>query len=113
MNKNNSVFPAGFVTIDDSFVNNATRTQNSSLFQWRGPASTGTGVKAFGTMVSNSRRFSQCLAKRVYKTVCRKELDVNKYQSRLADWADEFEAGGYKLKSLFESISTKPECFGS
>lgn len=113
MNKNNTVFPAGFVTIDDSFVNNATRTQNSSMFQWRGPASTGTGVKAFGTMVANSRRFSQCMAKRVYKTVCRKELDVSKYQNRLNDWGDEFEANGYKLKSLFESISTKPECLGS
>lgn len=113
MNKNGTIFPSGFVTTTDSFVNNATRPQNASMFEWRGAAAGGNGVKAFGTVVSNSRRFSQCMAKRIYKTVCRKDLDVTKDQALLVRWGDEFEASGYQLKKLFESVAVKPECLGS
>ncbi|MNT31544.1 hypothetical protein D3C72_1673840 [compost metagenome] len=113
MNKNNTIFPAGFVTTNDSFVNNATRPQNASFFEWRGAASGGNGVKAFGTVVSNSRRFSQCMAKRVFKTVCRKDLDPTTNQALLVRWGDEFEASGYQLKKLFESVAVKPECLGT
>ena len=113
MNKNNTIFPAGYTTINDSFVNNATRPQNASFFEWRGAATGGNGVKDFGTVVANSRRFSQCMAKRIYKTVCRKDLDVTKDQALLVRWGDEFEASGYQLKKLFESVAVKPECLGS
>lgn len=113
MNKNGTVFPSGYVTTTDSFVNNATRPQNASFFEWRGAATGGNGVKAFGTVVSNSRRFSQCMAKRIFKTVCRKDLDVSKDQALLVRWGDEFEASGYQLKKLFESVAVKPECLGS
>ncbi len=113
MNKNNSIFPAGYVTTNDSFVNNAIRPVNAATFEWRGTAASGNGVKEFGTIVANSRRFSQCMAKRVYRAVCRKEMDVAKNQKILSQWGDEFEASGYKLKELFESIAVKPECLGS
>jgi hypothetical protein len=113
MNKNNTIFPSGYVMTDDSFVNNANRSSNASTFEWRGSAASGRGVKEFGTIVSNSRRFSQCMAKRVYKTVCRKEIDPLADHALLVKWGDEFEASGYKLKNLFESISTKTECLGS
>ncbi|MBK9321707.1 MAG: hypothetical protein IPM97_01920 [Bdellovibrionaceae bacterium] len=110
MNKNNTVFPSGYVMIDSSFVNNAIRPANAALFGWRGNALSGTGVKDFGTVVSNSSRFSQCMAKRVFETVCRKILDETKSRDALIKWGTEFEASGYKLKSLFESMSVKPEC---
>lgn len=114
MNKNNTVFPSGYITTNDSYVNHATRTANAELFEWRGDAAAGgNGVKGFGTAVANSRRFSQCMAKRVYKTVCRKDIDAVKDINLLKKWGDEFEASGYKLKTLFESISVKPECLGS
>jgi len=113
MNRNNTIFPSGYITTDSSFVNNAIRPANTELFGWRGNTVGGTGVKEFGALVSNSRRFSQCMAKRVYETVCRKFLDETKLKSSLTKWGDEFEASGYKLKNLFESISVKPECLGS
>lgn len=113
MNKNNTIFPAGYTTTNDSFVNNATRPQNANFFEWRGAASGGNGVKAFGTVVSNSRRFSQCMAKRVFKTVCRKDLDPAADHAALVRWGDEFEASGYQLKKLFESVAVKPECLGT
>jgi hypothetical protein len=113
MNKNNNIFPSGFVMVDNSFVNNAIRPVNADLFGWRGNAAGGTGVHDFGTVVSNSRRFSQCMAKRVYETVCRKTFNELNDKANLTKWGDEFEASGYKLKSLFESIAVKPECLGT
>ncbi|RYZ67093.1 MAG: hypothetical protein EOP09_11630 [Proteobacteria bacterium] len=113
MNRNNNVFPSGFITMDSSFVNNAIRPANADLFGWRGNAASGVGVKDFGTVVSNSKRFSQCMAKRVYETVCRKTVDESAMKMKLATWGDDFEKSGYKLKALFENISVKPECLGS
>jgi hypothetical protein len=110
--RNNHVFPSGYVTVDDTFVNNATRPANMALFGWRGKYQSGKGVKDFGTILANSRRFSQCMAKRVFSTVCRKDLDESTNKALLVKWGDEFEASGYKLKKLFESISVKPECLG-
>lgn len=113
MNVNNNVFPSGYITTDDSFVNNATRPLNASLFEWRNSGTAGTGAAGFGAMVANSRRFSQCMAKRVFKAVCRKDLDMAKHQSSLKKWGDEFESSGYQMKKLFENIAVKPECLGS
>jgi hypothetical protein len=110
MNRNNTIFPSGYITTNNSFVNNAIRPANADFFEWRGSAASGNGVKAFGTVVANSRRFSQCMAKRVYKAVCRKELDPVAGKAKLKAWGDEFEASGYKLKKLFETVATKPEC---
>lgn len=113
MNVNNNVFPSGYITTDDSFINNATRPLNAALFEWRSSTTSGNGVAAFGAMVANSRRFSQCMAKRVFKAVCRKDLDMAKNQAALKKWGDEFESSGYQMKKLFENIAVKPECLGS
>ena len=110
MNKNATIFPSGYPQNDDSFVNNATRTNNAQLFEWRGSSVGGNGTKAFGTIVSNSKRFSQCMAKRVFKTVCRKEIDINQNRELISQWGNEFEASGYKLKALFEKIAVKSQC---
>ncbi len=114
MNRNNTVFPSGYVMTNNTWVNNAIRPANASFFEWRGSTSGetlgGTGVKSFGTLVANSRRFSQCMAKRVYKSVCRKELDTVANKEKLKQWGDEFEASGYKIKKLYENVATKTEC---
>jgi hypothetical protein len=113
MNKNNTIFPLGYVTTDNSFVNNAIRPNNAALFEWRGDSAKGNGVKEFGAVIANSRRFSQCMAKRVFKAVCRKNLDPDASKEKLKLWGDEFETSGYQLKKLFESVATKPECLGN
>lgn len=110
MNINSSTFPAGRVVTDNKFVNYATRPANSALFGWRTQSNEGQGAKDFGVMLANSRRFSQCMAKRVFETVCRKNLDAVQSKALLIQWGNEFESSGYKLKKLFESMAIKPEC---
>lgn len=111
--RNQMVFQDGYETKDDSFVNYANRSTNATLFGWRGTnVASGKGAQGFGQLLANSRRFSQCMAKRVFKTVCKKSLPEAKEKSLLSTWGDEFEASGYQLKNLFEAISIKPECLG-
>nr|BFD66332.1 hypothetical protein HAGR004_13540 [Bdellovibrio sp. HAGR004] len=107
---NKGSYPYGFVVNSDNFVNNATLGSKSSFFGWRGPASAGgSGVKDFGRMLSDSRRFSQCMAKRVYESVCLKKLEATQY-STLVRLGDRFEAVGYNLKNLYAEVALDPVC---
>lgn len=110
MNGNSNVFPAGFVTRDNSWVNNARGPANESLFGWRGTADQGFGVRAFGETLSNSARFSQCMVKRVFEATCRHEYDLKNRKGFASEQARQFEANGYNLKKLFQSVALSAEC---
>jgi hypothetical protein len=110
MNGNSNVFPGGFVTKDSSWVNNARGPANEPLFGWRGMADQGFGVKALGEAVSNSARFSQCMVKRSFEAVCRRELNIKDFKNFVHDQAARFESGGYNLKKLFQSVALSKEC---
>jgi hypothetical protein len=112
MTHNETVFPAGFTITDDSFVNNAVGNSNKSLFGWRGSQSHGGfGVNQFGHMIADSTRFSQCMAKRVYETVCKTGLKSDAVVNPLVQsLALKFEDSGYKLRSLFQQAASNPAC---
>lgn len=107
---NKGSYPYGFIVNSDSFVNNATLGSKSTFFGWRGGnAGGGQGVKDFGRMLSQSRRFSQCMAKRVYESVCLKKLESTQYTT-LVRLGDRFEAVNYSMKSLFTEVALDPVC---
>lgn len=110
MNANNSVFPAGFVTRDNSFVNNARGPANQSQFGWRGAADQGFGVKAFGEMLANSSRFSECMVKRAFEAVCRRPLNFADHSAFIKDQARRFETQSYNMKKLFQMVALSKEC---
>ncbi|AFY02152.1 hypothetical protein Bdt_2469 [Bdellovibrio bacteriovorus str. Tiberius] len=107
---NKGSYPYGFVVTGDNFVNNAVLGSKSTFFGWRGGnAGGGQGVKDFGKMLSQSRRFSQCMAKRVYESVCLKKLESTQYTT-LVRLGDRFEAVNYNLKSLYTEVALDPVC---
>lgn len=110
MNQNRDVFPSGFVTSDNSFVNNAVGQSNQILFGWRSAVDTGYGAKDFGKMVSESRRFSQCMVKRVFDSVCRKDISMKDQSSFISDYASRFESENYNLRKLYRMLSVTKEC---
>ncbi len=118
MNRNDFVqYPGGYISTDDSFVNNANRGANATRFGWRGMApdtsdlaSRTTGVHAFGRLVANSQRFSQCMAKRVWNQVCRIELSPTEMETVLVSLGLQFEMQKYDLRELFEIVATHPKC---
>ncbi|MFZ4402861.1 MAG: hypothetical protein ACOYOK_02055 [Pseudobdellovibrionaceae bacterium] len=113
MNQNSTVFPAGFTMVDNSFVNNANRGNNNLMFGWRGGESTkGTGVKDFGKLLSESKRYSQCLSLRVYESVCKTKVQAIYNMPMLQDFANSLEKNNYNLKKLFETVAIDPRCNG-
>lgn len=111
-------YSGGYVSTDDSFVNNAIRGSNATMFGWRGLApdsddalSTRTsGVHAFGRLVANSQRFSQCLAKRVWASVCHSEMSAAEMEAIYVSMGLDFESKNYNLKRLFEAVAIHPKC---
>jgi len=71
MNQHQDVYPAGYVTIDDSWTN---LLANSALvdFGWRSEAK-GTGIQSFAQTLADSVAFSRCMASRVLKEICGKD----------------------------------------
>ncbi|MES3037123.1 MAG: hypothetical protein V4736_04375 [Bdellovibrionota bacterium] len=114
MNKNEKVYPGGYVTVDNSWVNNADRPGNSALFGWRKPASGevthGSGIAQFGRLVANSQRFSQCMAQRVFDSVCKKQLTPTEKAAMLVRLGSQFEQNGYSLRKQFITTATDVQC---
>jgi hypothetical protein len=67
---NNTNFPQGFITPDDSW-NNRWRTGPNQVLGWSAsfPGS-GSGAKSLGQELENSAAFNSCQVTRVFKTAC-------------------------------------------
>lgn len=111
------MFPGGWNTVDTSFVNNADRGVNATTFGWRGLAPDGaalstssSGTNSFGRLIANSKRFSQCMAKRIWDQVCKYSLPEVDSDIVFVGLAMQFEQNGYKMKDLFETVASHPKC---
>jgi hypothetical protein len=107
-NQNGTVYPEGYVTDDNSWVNFVTpRTQDH--FGWRGKKS-GYGIRELGEMIAGSRKFSSCMAERTYRQICKKNsADA---AGVIAELSAAFEHDQYRLKNLFMKTAVHPQCLG-
>lgn len=110
LNKNGSVYAGGYVTRDDSWVNHANRGANALSLGWRSSLTGGNGVAGFGALLAGSQRFSQCMAKRVYNSVCRRELPQEEQKALFTKLGARWESTGYKIKKLYEIVATDSNC---
>ncbi|MEO0335976.1 MAG: hypothetical protein AAF202_06270, partial [Pseudomonadota bacterium] len=118
INWNHSIYPSGYKTTDNSFVNNATRGANERLFGWgsgRGPASqsnattnSGFGATELGQLIANSQKFPECMAQRSFEALCHKEVGSSSTNAR---HARAFIDSNYNFKSLFKSIAMDSSCW--
>jgi hypothetical protein len=106
-NQNTSVYPSGYVTNNDSWVNHATVGGNASI-GWPAMAS-GNGAHEFGQMIANSEGYPVCMARRVLERMCRRTLDTTE-EPHVQALAKDFKDNGYKLKRLFQKAGTDPIC---
>jgi hypothetical protein len=111
LNINSDTFSGGFRTTDDSWVNNARGPANAQRFGWRGVHTSGSGVRQMASAVANSRAFSRCMVKRVYRELCRRP--VASFENAIVEnMANSFESNNYSLRGLFEDMAIQPECIG-
>lgn len=116
MNGNATTYLQGFITDNSTWMNFARAPANNTLFGWRGTANavaSGTNVRQLGVLISNSKRFSQCMVKRTFEAVCRKQLSLKDGSPQLAfadNMASQFEQSNYKMKELFAHVAVSSEC---
>lgn len=99
-------YPEGYVTTDNSWINFLTES-NNEVYGWPGQM-TGSGILELGEMVANSKLYSECLVKRTFQTICRKEYNLN--DAVIKTMAGSFRANGYKLKDLFTQVVSNENC---
>ena len=108
MNRNQTEFPQGYVTTDNSVVNYATLGKNVDQLGWRS-ALTGNGMASFGKMMADSRAFSRCMVRRAFKRVCRRS-PLTQEEQVVRSLADQFEIDGYHMRRMFENVAIQPQC---
>ncbi len=108
--RNGNVYPDGYVPQDDRwvYVGNQSTAGTFDKFGWSGNF-TGRGVHSLATAFAQSRGFSQCMAKRVFKQVCLKKDDVND-KGLIELLTRRFEQNQYDLKDLY--VATATRCMG-
>lgn len=109
-NQNKNVYPQGFATKDSTWINLLTTPAHQEMFGWRSPDE-GVGINDFGALLANSRAFSECMVKRVFKKVCRQNLGPAQ-EDFLKAYSTQFEADHYDLRKLFERVAIAPTCYG-
>jgi hypothetical protein len=98
---NNTNFPQGFVTTDDSWINHWRAGPNSILgFSGSLPGS-GNGAKSLGTELENSAAFASCQVTRVFKTVCLRAPNSSADFTQVNSMISSFQSNGYKLRQVF------------
>lgn len=107
MNRNGTVFAPGFVTVNNAWTN-LFKDSPALGFSENSPES-GVGIASMASIFAESKAFSECMVKRVFKTICSREVSTSE-ASLVSLLADGFRQEGYKMKDLFESVALRPEC---
>src|SRR5271156_1574607 len=104
---NNTNFPQGFNTPDDTW-NNRWRTGPNANLGWSASGSgTGTGAQSLGMELESSGAFASCQVTRVFKTVCYRAPATSSLQSPSGDaqqiqtMISSFQTNGYSLRQVF------------
>jgi hypothetical protein len=97
---NNTNFPQGFNTPDDSW-NNRWRTGPNQLLGWSSALpGAGSGAKSLGQELASSQAFASCQVTRVFKTVCYRAPMNSADSTQVASMITSFQAN-YSLRQVF------------
>jgi hypothetical protein len=98
---NNTNFPQGFSTPDDSW-NNRWRTGPNEILGWSTslPGS-GNGAKALGQELESSAAFASCQVTRVFKDVCLRAPNTGADFTQVNSMITSFQAHNYSLRQVF------------
>jgi hypothetical protein len=98
---NNTNFPQGFNTPDDSW-SNRWRTGPNEILGWSSALSgSGSGAKSLGTELESSAAFTSCQVTRVFKYVCLRAPNTAADVSQLNSMIASFQAHQYSLRQVF------------
>jgi hypothetical protein len=114
---NNTNFPQGFNTPDDSW-NNRWRTGPNQNLGWSASLpGAGQGAQSLGQELESSQAFASCQVTRVFKTVCYRAPATSSLQNANGDAAQiqsmiaSFQSNGYSLRHVFAEAAAY--CMGN
>jgi hypothetical protein len=113
---NNTNFPQGFNTPDDSW-NNRWRTGPNQVLGWSSALpGAGQGAQSLGTELESSQAFASCQVTRVFKMVClRAPATANNAgtsdATQIASMVTSFQQNGYQLRQVFAEAAAY--CMGN
>jgi hypothetical protein len=97
---NNTNFPQGYSTQDDTW-NNRWRTGPNQILGWSGALpGTGQGAKSLGQELESSAAFASCQVTRVFKDVCLRAPSSSADASQVTAMIASFQSG-YNLRQVF------------
>ena len=98
---NNTNFPQGFVTMDDSW-NNRWRSGPNYILGWSAtlPGS-GNGAKSLGQELESSATFASCQVTRVFKDVCLRAPNTTADFTQINSMISSFQSHNYSLRQVF------------
>ncbi len=97
---NNTNFPQGFVTPDDSW-SNRWRTGPNQVLGWSGALTgSGQGAKSLGQELASSQAFATCQVTRVFKDVCLRAPSSAADVTAVSGMITSFQTG-YNLRQVF------------
>ena len=106
---NNTNFPQGFVTPDDSW-NNRWRSGPNQVLGWASGGGGGQGAKSLGVELESSQAFASCQVTRVFKDVCLRapssQADVTAVNGMITSFQS-----GYNLRQVFAASAAY--CMGN
>jgi hypothetical protein len=103
---NNTNFPQGFVTPDDSW-SNRWRTGPNYILGWAATVpgtstpGSGNGAKSLGQELESSAAFTSCQVTRVFKDVCLRAPNSTADANQITSMISSFQSSGYKLRQVF------------
>jgi hypothetical protein len=96
---NNTNFPQGFVTPNDSWTNRW-RTGPNQILGWGAGTGSGNGAKSLGQELENSQAFASCQVTRVFKDVCLRAPSSTADVNQVTTMINSFQSG-YNLRQVF------------
>ncbi len=110
-NQDAGVFPFGFETTDDSWIN-YWRTGSNEFVGWNAPGGgEGSGAKSLGQELAQTRQFAVCQTKRVFEQVCYRSPNGMADETAVENIADIFEANNRSMKRVY--AETALYCMGT
>lgn len=108
---NDTTFPDGFVTPNDSWHNHWRQGQNALIGWNQALPGQGSGAKSLGDELAGSQAFAQCQVQKVFRAVClRDAVDVND-RNQIGTMTNTFRSNNYNLKQVF--AETAGYCMGN
>lgn len=107
--KDANVFPFGFETTDDSWIN-YWRSGPNAFVGWNGPGS-GSGPRTLGMEFAQTRQFAECQVKNVFEQVCYRTPNGAADLQAVQDIATIFEANNRSMQRVF--AETAVYCMGN